>query len=270
MKIPTLFISILLIPAFLSCRKDDIEIPATSTTPLITRVKSADQPVNEYIYDGKNLVSTEKGIYNFITHSYNDLTQLVTSDYYSAEGMLSKDQQALEIALNRKGLLNFADSKIGATLKFEYNSSGQLVTTRYTPVAGTGREHSEFSYDINDRIARQKLFWDKKATGYIDFMYDGRGNLISEKVYSISSSGVEELNTTTHYEFDNYKNPYRSFYKLVTPGINTNPNNIIKETSIIHFKPGEGTDIVQVTTTAYTYNSKGYPVRKGTLDYVYE
>jgi hypothetical protein len=90
-------------------------------------------------------------------------------------------------------------------------------------------------------------------------------------LYSVTSAGIPELSTTTQYEFDNNKNSFRSFYKLMIPGINTNSNNIIKETLTIHFIAEQLPDKVQITATSYTYDSRGYPIRKNSTDeFIYE
>jgi hypothetical protein len=54
------------------------------------------------------------------------------------------------------------------------------------------------------------------------------------------------------------------------PGINTNQNNIIKETYTIHLTANEGSDNVKVTENKYEYNKAGYPISKnGNITYIY-
>ena len=77
-------------------------------------------------------------------------------------------------------------------------------------------------------------------TGYIDYLYDYKGNLIKEILYDISETGVAELSTTTKYLFDSKQNPYQSFKSLMIPGIYTNRNNIIKEIYTVHVKRWTG------------------------------
>jgi hypothetical protein len=115
------------------------------------------------------------------------------------------------------------------------------------------------------------MYWENTATGYIEYSYDGKGNLIKEMLYNLPATGVAELITTTQYAFDNQPNPYRSSSRLMTPGISTNQNNIIKETYTIHLTAVQGPDNVQITETSYEYNGIGYPVTKnGNVSYVYE
>jgi hypothetical protein len=108
-------------------------------------------------------------------------------------------------------------------------------------------------------------------TGYIEYSYDGKGNLTKEILYDQSGSGVAEPSTTTKYVFDNKQNPYKTFKSLMIPGINTNRNNVTKEIYIVHVRAGLGTEKVQATENSYEYNINGYPVSKnGNLQYIYE
>jgi hypothetical protein len=89
--------------------------------------------------------------------------------------------------------------------------------------------------------------------------------------YIVSSSGIEELSTTTEYEYDNMHNPYQSFKRLVTPGIYTNPNNITKETYTLNFDVDPSIEKVQITEYEYEYNRNGYPIKvNGETEYVYK
>lgn len=271
MKTIIISLWILLVTILLSCQKEDMEIDIKPDIPKISRVIIANQPFYEYSYTNADIVSEEKSIFNFTRFSYNDKAQLMTSDYYSDNALLGTDLKVLENTLEGKGLLNVTNSQKGGTLEFKYDIYGQLIKTIFGGASGSNPESSEFSYDSNRRIGRQTLLWENKIIGYIDYRYDGGGNLIKETLYSLTSSGLPEINTTTQYEFDNYKNPFKAFYRLMTPGINTNPNNIIKETYTIHFKPGQGTDIIQITINSYDYDSKGYPVRKnGNIEFQYK
>jgi hypothetical protein len=114
------------------------------------------------------------------------------------------------------------------------------------------------------------MSWDNAATGYIDYTYDTKGNLIKEVLYNLTSTGAAQLITSTQYDFDSKNNPYKAASKLMLPGINTNLNNIIKETYTIHLTTDQGSDNVQVTETAYTYNAAGYPITKNSnIAFVY-
>lgn len=115
------------------------------------------------------------------------------------------------------------------------------------------------------------MYWKNEISGYFDFFYDGNGNLFKEVKYLVPSTGLAQLLTTTDFEYDNKENPYRSFKRLMTPGIYTNRNNITKETYTLHIEVDPWTEKVHTTENIYEYNDIGYPVRvNGTVEYVYK
>lgn len=272
MKVKNIFLIVLLVTVALSCKKEDaVMLPDVVKVPLLKGVKASGQPEFEYIYNNSRLVSDEKSKYSYTTHDYNEQNQLVTTDYFVNQTLLRSDQNVSDSVLNQLGLMNFVNTELGGTVRYEYNASGQLIKSIASRPSESTTEYSEFKYDDSKRIVRELLYWDSKVLGYIDYSYDNRGNLIRETLYSISSSGLAELNTTTQYEFDDKQNPFQSFKRLLSPGINTNPNNITKEIYTIHNGQDEATDFVQVTSITYAYSSQGYPVRRsGTIEYIYE
>ncbi|HAM10127.1 MAG: hypothetical protein A2X05_11720 [Bacteroidetes bacterium GWE2_41_25] len=272
MKLKIFPFLLLFISVAFSCKKDDeMMIPDMVKVPVIKSVRDAEKPQYEYVYNYSRLISEEKSKYSYTNYNYNEQNQLVTTDYYINEALLSTDQNILEAALNQQGLMSLVSTEKGGTLRYEYNASGRLTKTIAIRPAETTSEYSEYNYDDNDRIGREILYWDNKILGYIEYEYDERGNLIHEVLFSITSSGLAEINTTTEYEFDNKQNPYRSVQRILSPGINTNLNNIVKEIYTIHIKPDDGENIVQVTSFAYVYSSLGFPVRKNsTVEYIYE
>lgn len=271
MKLKIISLSLLFVSIFYSCKKDEQLIIGNNDVPLLSKVIIADQPYHEYLYNDANLISEEKSKFDFTMHQYNDKNQLVTTDYYGDDAILSSSPEVQETVLNRKDWVNPDNSEKGGSVKYEYNNNEQLIKTTFSRPLVSNTEYSEFTYDVDDRISRQTLYWENKISGYIDYLYDGSGNLIKEILYYVPSTGVAEMSTITRYEFDNKQNPYKSFNSLMTPGINTNRNNIIRETYTIHFKVDQGPETVQITETSYAYNDKGYPIRKnGTVGYVYE
>jgi hypothetical protein len=270
MKLKIVSLILLLMIISFSCKKENSVIVTHPDGSLLTKVKVSDQPFYEYLYTGANLVSAEKSKFIFTLHRYNDKNQLVANDYFGDYGLLSSDSIVVQNALNRKEWVSNVNSQVIGTLSYEYNINGQLINSVFSWPSISNQDISEFSYDFNNRIVRQTLKWEGKVSGYIDYQYDEKDNLIKEILYSVTSTGVAELSTTTQYEFDKFQNPYKSFSRLMIPGINTNQNNIIKETYTIHVKAGQGTDIVQTTVFSYTYNSSGFPIKKNTtVEYIY-
>jgi YD repeat-containing protein len=275
MKIKILAFCLLVLTILFSCKKEEIGNinngnMTGSNVPLLSKVLVDKQSSYEYIYNDSNLINQEKSKFNLAIFTYNDKNQLVTTDYYANDNVLSSDPTVYQAAVNSTAWVTTATGVNGGSMSFEYNANGQLIKTTYTTPLSATSEYSVFTYDANNRIGRQTMSWGSTATGYIDYTYDGQGNLVQEMLYNIPSPGVTELITTTLYEFDSKLNPYKAISKSMLPGIKTNLNNIVKVTYTIHMSPGLGSDNVQTTVTSYTYNAAGYPVSKnGNTSYVY-
>ena len=101
-------------------------------------------------------------------------------------------------------------------------------------------------------------------TQYHDYTYDDRGNITRDDQYSNNS--VIKLAKTIIYEFDNKNNPYQVFACEGDPGVYTNKNNIIKETSVSYNGTAESRN---TRLNVYEYNSLDYPVKINELDCIY-
>jgi hypothetical protein len=277
MKLKSITFGLLLVAVFLSCKKEDRSDTAispgttTATAPMLIKVTTDNQSTYEYSFNPANLITEEKSKYDYTLHHYDGKNQLISTDFYGNDDFLSNDAQVFQAAMNSKAWVTPQTGVQGGSMIYEYNDKGQLVKTTYTRSLSTSTEYSVFSYDNNNRINRQTMYWENAATGYIDYLYDAKGNLISEMLYNLPSSGAAELITATQYVFDNESNPYKATSRLMLPGITTNQNNITKETSTIHMSANQGPDKVQITETAYEYNGIGYPVTKnGNIKYIYK
>jgi hypothetical protein len=224
----------------------------------------------EYTYNDANLLIEEKSKFTYTKHNYNDNNLLSSSDFYLDPAMYSSDSHVLEASMNRKEWVNSANTEKSLTKSFEYNNKDQTFKVTYDRLSTSNSEYSVFTIET-DRISRQTMYSNNAISFYIDYVYDKKGNLIKETRYHVSSSGVNELWTTTEYEYDNMNNPYLAFKRLMSPGRYTNPDNITKETYTIHFDVDQFTQKVQVTNNTYEYNNQGYPVKvNGEAEYVYK
>ena len=271
MKLKIISLSLFFVVIFLSCKKEEQIIVENSGVPLLSQVMVDNQPYMEYLFTNANLVFEEKSKFDFTKHNYNNKNQLVLTDYFGNNDILSSDPQIYQNALNRKEWVTPENGTKVGTIIYEYNGNEQLIKTTYSRPLSSNSEYSEFLYDINNRISRQILYWENKKTGYTDYSYDVKGNLANESLYNLTSSGAPELISTEQYEYDNEHNPYISFSRLVKPGINTNINNIISETQTIYSGANPGTGIIQVNETSYAYNADGYPAsRNSNVLYIYK
>ncbi|MBK8882318.1 MAG: hypothetical protein IPN67_07995 [Bacteroidales bacterium] len=270
MKFKTISLCILFVMTILSCQKDELSVVDKTEVMYLSNVMIDDEPYYEYFYNDSNLVSGESSKLDYMVHHYNALNQLVSSDYYWNKSIMSTDIKTIETTLSQSAMITSASGTKGGSFQYEYSNDLLAKVTFSRPQSGSS-EYSVFSYNELNRINKQILYWNETQTGYIDYLYDFKGNLIKESLYDISESGVAELSTTTKYLFDGKHNPYKSFKGIMIPGLYTNYNNIIKEVYTVYVKPGQGTDQVQVTENSYEYNINGYPeVKNGNIKYLYE
>jgi hypothetical protein len=274
MRIKLITTCLLFTAAFLSCKKDELSdtvIPVNTYVPLLSKVLIDNVSALEYTYTDSKLLSQEKSKFDFTTYQYNDKGMLVTSDYYGNDDMLSNDNNIFETAMNNKEWVTPENCKKVSSIAYEYDNEGRLSKTVYSIQSAGNSEYSEFSYDNNNRISRQTMYWENTASGYTDYSYDEKGNLIKEMLFYLQTNGAAELITTTTYSFDGQPNPYRATSRLKIPGVSTNLNNIIKETNTIHMEASQGPDNEQITKNSYEYNLMGYPVSKNdNTTYIYK
>ena len=255
---------------FISCEKDKESIIENTDIPLISKVLIGGEIYLEYTYNDENLLTEEKSKFHYSRHFYNNNNQLIKSDFYWDISMASSDSRVIEAAMNRIEWVSPENTPKSISHKFEYNKKEQLLRKSFVRPSGNNSDFMEFQYE-NDRIVRAKGFNNNSISGYTDYQYDEYGNVIRLTKYIVSSSGIEELSTTTEYEYDNMHNPYQSFRRLMTPGIYTNPNNITKEIYTLNFDVGPSIEKVQITEYTYEYNADGYPVKvNGVTEYVYK
>jgi hypothetical protein len=260
---------LLILPALISCEQESQPLGENSDVMLLHKVLFSSELYMEYTYDNTNLLLEEKSKFTYTKHSYNDNNLLSSSEFYLDPGMFSSDSRIVEASMNRKEWVSPENTAKSLTQSFEYGEKGRLLRKTYIRPSATGTEYSEFVFD-NDRIVRQMQYSRNTMQGYIEYEYDENGNLHKESRFYVPSGGSPELQTTTEYEYDNMNNPFRAFSCLMTPGENTNPNNITKETYTLHIEVDQFTQKVQVTNNTYTYNNKGYPVKvNGEAEYVY-
>ena len=266
-KVALLFVFSLV---FFSCEKDKQIIVENTDIPLISKVLIGGESFLEYTYSDANLILEEKNKSTYTKHSYNDKNLLTTSEFYIDPASYSSLWSEVEASMNRKEWVNPDNTAKSLTKTYEYNDKEQLIRVAYIRLSVSNSEYSEFTYE-NGRIIRQTMYWQNEISNYIDYFYDGKGNLIKQTKYRVPATGTAELLTTTEYEFDNMQNPYQSFKRLITPSIYTNQNNITKETYTIHFEVDASVQKVGVITNTYEYNDKGYPVKvNGEAEYVYK
>jgi hypothetical protein len=64
-----------------SCEKDKHLIIENTDIPLISKVLIGGEIYMEYTYSDANLVTEEKSKFHYAKHTYNDMNQLIISDF---------------------------------------------------------------------------------------------------------------------------------------------------------------------------------------------
>jgi YD repeat-containing protein len=252
----TCFVLIIL---FSACDKDDSGSIYSNNSGLLYQVKFDSEPYYEYVYNASNQIVEEKSKYHYNKHNYQN-GKLISSDHYVDASIFSSSSYVLDSALNRKEWVHPTNTKKSSTKIYSHDSEGKIITS----VNELGI--NKYSYDDKNRIIRQSFYREEKPEGYIAYDYDQNNNVIKKLHYWITETGLETLRTTTEYVYDNKKNPYKAFNSLMLPGQYTNTNNIISETYTIHSLDVPASDRVHITENSYTYNSKGFPIRKNSSE----
>lgn len=260
---PGKVLCLLLIIVLLSCGKDNFGPNPAKHSGLLYQVKFDSELYCEYTYNDSNQIVEEKSKLHYTRHNYQN-GKLISSDYYLDPGMFSSSSIILDSAMNRKEWVNPGNTEKNSTQIYFHDTESRIIKSE------NDLGIYEYRYDAKNRIDRQSFYRDNECTGYIDFTYDGNGNVIKRLHYWILANGVPELQITTEYELDHKHNPYKGFGTLMIPGRYTNTNNILKETYTIHFEVDQSIDTVNVTQNSYEYNSDGYPIRKNNSEqYIY-
>lgn len=255
-------LSLILIILISACNKEDSGI-ITKNSGLLYQVKFGSELYAEYTYNDQSQVVEEKSRMFYTKHNYKD-GKLISSEHYYDPGMYSSTGVIAQAAMNRKEWVNPLNTEKSSTKNYFYDSDGKLTRTL------NELNNCEYTYDDLNRIDRQIFYNENKVSGYIEFYYDDRDNMVKRLHYWILTNGEPELQTTTEYEFDNNPNPYQSLQSLMLPGKYSNTNNIVKETYTIHGEVDSWIKKVTVTENKYTYNSQGFPISKdGMESYIY-
>jgi antitoxin component YwqK of YwqJK toxin-antitoxin module len=256
----------------ISCKKDNpLYTPVVENTdiPLISMVLIGGEVFSEFTYNEFNLVSEEKSKFHYTRHTYNENNQLILTEAYWDLSMASSNSAVVEAGMNRTEWVNPENTPLSITHELIYNGGGEVTRKNYIRTGDVNSDYVEFLYE-NDRIVMESGYSNDILRGYSELFYDDRGNLVKKLRYDVPESGIAQLNTTTEYELDFNPNPFQAFKRLVTPGIYTNANNIIKETTTIHNETDPNIRI-QVVENSFEYDSDGYPIKlNGITEYIYQ
>lgn len=262
------WIIILISTLFSSCEKGDDSIVKRNSNGLLSRVLISGEPYQEFTYTVSGLISEEKSWGSYSKYSYNYQEQLVKVEHYYDPALVSSSTYVIEEARKRKEWANPDNVPKSITITYSYSDDSRFGEGNFERANGYNNS-SKFEFNEKGLISKQIFYDDDKPSGYIDYLYDEQGNLTHRRHYFTSADGKSNLSNETEYEFDNKRNPYFPFKKLLNPGRETNLNNITKETYTLYGELPVGIERVQITTHTYEYNESGYPIKVDDI-WVYE
>lgn len=245
---------------FSSCEKDDNSIAERNSNGLLSRVLISGKPYQEYTYTNSGLICEEKSWGTYTKYTYNSDNQLERQDYYIDPALYSSSTQVIAEAEKRKEWANPNNVPKSVTNTYSYPKTGQFIE-RYVERTNGTRDYGKYELNEKGLVSKHIFYNEGKPAGFVDYLYDELGNLTRKMHYFISDDGKSKLSNETAYEFDDKKNPYFPFNKLIFPGRNTNRNNITKETYTLFGEIPKGIEPIQITTYTYEYNELGYPVK---------
>jgi hypothetical protein len=230
----------------------------------LKKVKNGDYIIAQYTYNQDNLILEVNSTSFYRKFHYDNSNKLIKEEVAISPDSFSSSMPA--------GMTHeFVDpDKTGISMYsiFEYNENGYLSRQlNYIPSNEQDELRSirSFEYDSNNRISKVLLQdHNSVVTQFSTFNYDNIGNVIEENSYSYlfipAGTDPTHLSKAT-FEYDSYLNPYSVFKLTGRPGINSNPNNIIKikTFNLVHTP---GIDDSYESETTYEYNSlTRYPVK---------
>jgi hypothetical protein len=261
MKKSTLLILAILL-GFTTCKKDDKNDNFCYSSTLISQVNSNDLAIHGLTYNINCLLyeSTEPYTYKRFSYDTQGLLNKVEIAYsFNAFSCVMIPGQSLESDPRKASVSEYSI--------FEYDNTSRLIKkSNYFINNKIPQLTSYQTYEYeNDRVVKLSTYNPQnQLIQYHVYAYDDSGNISKDDQY-VNNSEIILLNTVI-CEFDSKNNPYRVFASEGNPGIYTNKNNIIKETSVSYNGAVESRNIRQ---NVYEYNSLDYPVRINELDCMY-
>ncbi len=252
---------------FNSCEKDNNLIYEDyQSSILIRQIKASEDDMQIITYYNTSSVFEHLQRFSYRKFLYNGQNELMKIE-------IAMTLNALSCAIIPGTAFEDGDdprkAKIGQYIEFEYSNEGILKSKNsYFMNDDTPQlmQYEEFEYSQNEVVKINVLNPRDQLTHYYTYLYDQIGNVLEEEHYYMQNGDVAKLQTRILYEYDDKSNPHKVFEHEGTPGINTNTNNITRQTSINYYGEEEQSYTIE---NVYEYNDLGYPVKKNHLEYIY-
>jgi YD repeat-containing protein len=247
------------------CEKEQTPVIENVGLPLIVKEIYSDDLYHEFTYNEQNLLKERKSKWFYTLYHYDVNNRLTSADMYEDPGIFSSNWVTSQAAWNRTDWVNPENTNKSAITSYTYKNQ-MLESIIVLRIPGGAQNKSTFEYGEKGRIVNEIFYSEGEVSGRIAYTYDDSGNVSREEHF-----WGAVLASTRLFEYDNKHNPFFVFGHLLTPGIYTNENNIIRETQTLANNTDPNIETVHVTESVYEYNDQGYPVTKnGYIRYEYK
>lgn len=273
-RVDKLLISFVLMLFVFACTKSigDEDVSYSINNKHIKSISANGTISHKFFYDQKGKIVEENCLYYFHKYVYDENERLVKVESAWDSGLLSSSMPVV-----RTEFMTSKNSAADRYSLYQYENNGRLSTIEnYFNYTGSGFEHRstqtfEYKGSLIVKVTVTLHMPPVQITGFTVYTYDNKGNVIKEKMYSSPGTSNETV-TEKSYKYDNYKNPYRIFSMVGTPGLWTNVNNIIETSESWNYNI-PGLDSNSTEKRSFKYNSNGYPVKEitqsGEFEYNY-
>lgn len=241
--------------ALTACNKEESSSDPCLDNDLIREVKNGEQSLQQFTYNGNCMVAEEVQLFMYSKFTYDQSDRILKEEH-----AMSLDPMSCYMPQGLPGetVKDPRKAKISSYSEYQYDASGRLKTKLLYYVNTDIQLLAVNSYEYTDnQITKLNIANpDGEVTQFHLFTYDASGNMTRDNYYLVSD-GDPLLNRSSVYEFDEKINPFSIFLNRGEPGINTNTNNILKET-VTDYSAGEYQYTMEYQLE---YNSAGYPVK---------
>lgn len=241
---------------FLAACSQERNTPGPASTRLTERryfATATQTSRTQFIYDGEGRIAemrslTSSGeVTNRVVYRWVNSTVRRTEVYHSNAPWSSSLQSGAPLKLYFVTLTRFGDGGRPVSANNYTVDNGQEVF----------RSVTTYVYDTQGFLIRKenRRPTDNNLLSYTTYENDGRGNALTERLYTNVVGEKGSLNITTTYEYDDRPNPYRTA-QLMDIVWYSSPNNIVRHTTVNAISGEKGDQ-----RYLYTYRRDGYPDR---------
>ncbi len=257
--------TIIFVLFFNSCEKEPLYEDYQSNT-LIRQIIAGEEDMQVLTYYNTGLIFEHVQRFSYRKFLYNKQNQLTKIE-------IALSFNPLSCAIIPGATFEDGDdprkAEIGQYMEFEYSDNGKIKSRKHYYIIDDNQQPMNYNqYEYNSgKVVKINVFnIQNQLTQYYTYLYDDTGNILKEEYYFIQDGADAKLQRRILYEYDNKHNPFIVFAVEGTPGINTNKNNITRQTTINYYGEEEES---YTDEYSYEYNDLGYPVMVNNLEYIY-